>query len=376
MVKKSEILDDIDVDENNVFITNLGGLDKNLKIYTEVTCRDDKCQKIDKCQEDLIMEPRSVNQLDNEGKKQFDNSEKIFEKIMDKSECAFDKAQSSVCSPSEYIEIFKSITQKSDIQIGSVDSKLTMYDKESNDKNIKEKLEVIEKMKKITGCESEKCIINETKSKLSDVSNVIKEYFKPEGPKDRTKGWLSNSDIDTILEQLEKKHTDFYHINFQMADFDKKTYKEIGGNSGFININLLEDFDKYKKNKFAVVFNTDTSDNGGQHWYCLYGYRKDKKVVLEYFNSAGEGKNDSEIQLAVVAWLCKQKQIFIKNGYKAHISFENNIKIQNNGYDCGVYCIMYIYARLEGVHNLWLADKKNFNDRVTQDARKFIFSYI
>jgi hypothetical protein len=346
-----ELAKNMDVDDNKILVSTLDNVDKSLENYEKIKCLADKCEMIEPCGKSMIKSPRKISELDDSEKKIYKESEAKFKKIIEnKSECAFDKEQSSICSPSEYIEVFKTLTGKSTGE------------------------EALKELKKITECETEKCVIDKKRADFQNVNVIIKEYFKPEGPEDRTKGWLSNSHIDDILEQFAKKHKDFYHIPFQMADIDRITYKSFDSSVDFYKINLLEKFMETKKSKFGVVFNTDPSNKNGQHWYCLYGYMDGKKVVLEYFNSAGDGPND-DIQLPIIAWLCKQKQYFIKNKYTCSVSFENNIRIQDNSHACGVYCIMYIYSRLEGVHNLWLANKENFNDEVMREARKIIFSY-
>jgi hypothetical protein len=57
----------------------------------------------------------------------------------------------------------------------------------------------------------------------------MKEYFKPEGPRDSTK-WFSNTDIDSVLAQIQKKYIDkhFLHVPYQMIDFEKIQSEKYG----------------------------------------------------------------------------------------------------------------------------------------------------
>lgn len=120
------------------------------------------------------------------------------------NECSFDneKDTDEFCVSPLVVDKLKEIAQVND------------------DKKVKEVL------KQKTGCETEACILkhNIIKPKLGEdlVRNALKEYYKPKGPANSTE-WLSNVDIDTVLEQMQKKYTDkkFKHINYQMIDFSK-----------------------------------------------------------------------------------------------------------------------------------------------------------
>jgi Ulp1 family protease len=145
-----------------------------------------------------------------------------------------------------------------------------------------------------------------------------------------------------------------------MRDFEK-----VG--TELARVDLVKEFNN-GKDCFAVVLNTDYSTGGGIHWYCLYGEKKNNKVVLEYFNSSGKPPLP-ETQ----AWLQKTKH-HLENNLKipVDILYTNGIQYQNDEHSCGVYCLMYIWMRLEGTPpDLIKPDK--FHDEIMHKARKILF---
>ena len=203
-------------------------------------------------------------------------------------------------------------------------------------------------------------------------SDIIKKYFsseeirnilnslKPKGPETKF-GLLSNVDIDGFLRQLAQKHKDFYHIPFQMRDF-KEVHSELA------RLDIADILSTH--NKFGVVFNTDYSSGFGIHWYCVYGEKNGNDITIEYFNSSGEPPLEE-----TMVWLCTLCHTLRKKipGSKLNMKYSNGIKFQSDTHSCGVYSIMYILFRVEGVSNKWLFVKDNFNDKVMHDARELLF---
>jgi len=214
-------------------------------------------------------------------------------------------------------------------------------------------------------CNSESCVLRNPEfikfAKLNNVNNILEDFFKPHGPATHF-GLLSNFNIDDVLEQLEEKFPGFLHIPFQMRDFEK-----IG--TELATIDLAEKFRNGTKS-FGVVLNTDWSSGPGIHWYCLFGEKKNGKIILEYFNSSGK-----EPLPETQAWLQKTKHYLQKElKIPVEVKYSTGISFQSDEHSCGVYCLMYIWLRLEGIPNNWFkAD--NFNDEFMHKARKALFRH-
>ncbi len=140
---------------------------------------------------------------------------------------------------------------------------------------------IIEKSKQILSCDSESCILsNPTIVDSSGESHVnkIKDFnFKPEGPRNSTE-LLSNYNIDDVLDQWEKQYDGFYHIYFQMIDFDY-----VGTELATVDVSHLI---RQNYKTMGVVLNTDVSTGGGIHWFCLFCDLTARPITLEYFNSS------------------------------------------------------------------------------------------
>jgi len=262
------------------------------------------------------------------------------------TECHF-SSSSNVCSPPEVLDKIKSfIETKKKIRVnGSKD--------------------IIQEAKNILGCESESCIIkNKDVSEYIGIENIddfLDKYFKPEGPA-LSFGLLSNFNIDEVLDQFEKKYSNrrFYHIPFQMRDFEK-----VGTDLAYIDLSK-KFMEGYKT--FGVVFNTDYSTGRGIHWFCVFGENYGDHINIEYFNSSGR-KPLKEIE----AWLCKTSIHLQKKLNKpVHIKQTVGLYFQEDDHSCGVYCLAYIWLRLAGVPFKWFTPEK-FNDNVMHKLRKNLF---
>ncbi len=271
-------------------------------------------------------------------------AEKLVEQIFGKpSECSFNKEQGAVCSPKNVVTKMAEFVR------------LPASDPVKVLNGIKEKM----------NCNSESCVLKNPEfikfAKLARVDNLLNEFFKPEGPATHF-GLLSNFNIDDVLDQLNDRFPHFLHIPFQMRDFEK-----VG--SELARVDLAKEF-RNGKQCFGVVLNTDWADGRGIHWYCIFGEKKNGKIVLEYFNSSGK-----EPLPETQAWLQKTKHYLAKElKIPVDVKYTTGIQFQNDEHSCGVYCLMYIWLRLEGVSGNWFkAD--NFNDEFMHRARKVLFRH-
>lgn len=276
------------------------------------------------------------------------HAEKVVDQLLNNpSECALDKDRKPVCSPT------------------SVVTKMAEFLKEKENVHIDHKnpVKVVNTLKERMNCDSESCILKSPDfiafAKLTQVDNILEEFFKPAGPA-TTFSWLSNFNVDTVLDQLEQKFDGFLHIPYQMRDFEK-----VG--SELAKIDLAKKFKEGIKT-FGVVLNVDYSSGNGIHWYCIFGEKINGKIVLEYFNSSGQ-----EPLPETQAWLQKTKHYLNKElGIPVEVKYSTGVQFQNDQHSCGVYCLMYIWLRLEGISNNWFK-AENFNDKFMHKARAVLF---
>lgn len=274
------------------------------------------------------------------------------------TECAFNiKSKNGICSDKETINSMRKML----LNLNSNEKSLN----ELNDK------EVVEKAKKTLNCNAESCIISHPKFTNiigENKANKIKKYrFKPEGPWNSTE-WLSNLNIDNVLEQWdmlqqEKNNDKFLHIYFQMRDFEiKKTQ--------LATVDLANEY-KNGMRRFAVVINTDYSDDNGEHWFCIFGdfNRPDNSITLEYFNSSGT------LPLPEIHdWLHKTKKLLETNLKKnVKIIYVSRNALQKSNSECGVFCLAYIYCRLNGYDYPIFSKPGSLTDNEMYEFRKFLF---
>jgi hypothetical protein len=266
------------------------------------------------------------------------------------TECHFSKGSNkAVCSPKHIVHKMKKFVEK-------------------KGKNVPDDPEkILDTMKSLLNCQSESCILKRPDfiefAKVNNVNNILDRFFKPSGPANDF-GLLSNFNIDDVLDQFEERfhHRKFLHIPFQMRDFEK-----IG-----TDLSTVDLADKFKEGykTFGVVINTDYSSGGGIHWFCLFGEHKGDVINLEYFNSSGR-----EPLPEVQSWLNKNKHYLEKElKIPVTIQYSTGIQFQNDNHSCGVYCLCYIWLRLERIPPKWFNAHK-FNDNLMHKARKFLFRH-
>lgn len=178
------------------------------------------------------------------------------------------------------------------------------------------------------------CWISNVKDTLPDANTIVKERFKPERPKGK-KEWLSTFDIADVMQQFEKKHTDFAFFGPFPVDF-MVVLKELP----FQNLKKLQN---NGINKVGMIFNLDKHDEPGSHWVAYFLNLNSKNPSVEYFDSVGR-KPPQEIE--------KFMNDIIRNAYiNLHFSLDkkiNTIQHQKKDTECGVYSLYFIIERLNG----------------------------
>lgn len=257
------------------------------------------------------------------------------------SECSLD-VDGSVCSDTSLvIEIDKVL----DINIAAVPIA------QLNNDTAKQ---VIDVAKRLTNCDSEKCVLNSSaiQNKVNrDVLRKSQKRFKPSGPHNSTK-LLSNFNIDNVLGNFVeiKKHHGFYHMNFQMMDFngsDKWPPSELA------TVNICKDVIEGGYNCMGVVMNTDTRSGNGKHWFALFcDFRrsggKSDPYTIEYFNSSGNPPQRPVHEWLVKTVECIGEYQFTSGAQKRHAVYviTSTLQHQKSQTECGPYSLYFIWSRL------------------------------
>jgi hypothetical protein len=198
---------------------------------------------------------------------------------------------------------------------------------------------------KIPECDRETCWLQQIPNKyLQD--KLKKDLFSPSQPtewKNKPNTWLSNFDIDAVIQQYEEANPDFLFLGPTPIDFDTvKNGKCIW--SELCKLNIVKEY-KRGKRRFGVIFNLDTSDGPGTHWVSLFMDIKDPTPFLFYFNSTGEGMPEEVKDL--IERLEKQFNLIkpLKNR-KLRIIENTKMQHQESNTECGMYSLFFIITCL------------------------------
>lgn len=245
-------------------------------------------------------------------------------------------------------------------------NKLQSFVKNIKNISVSNEKDVIPTLKQIYNCKSESCILNQNEIKENighnEIESQLTHRFKPVGPLDK-KEWLSNVDIDSVLEQISKKfkHKNFKHIPFQMRDFEKTNSQ----------LAITDFVNEYKENGvrcFGVVFNDDVSTGRGTHWTAMFGDFSKQPFTIEHFNSSGSGPKNE-----IREWMIKTKHKLEKElNIKVEVKEVSKIEHQNDQSSCGPYSLYYIISRLEGIPYT-VFEKNRIPDSVMWEFRYYLF---
>ena len=263
----------------------------------------------------------------------------------DKSECAFNVLK-KVCTPIDHLKkILKSLGETA----------------ETPEK-------ALSKLKSHLKCTTEMCVIDSSEAKdalsYSDRQMILKSSFKPLGPNKET-DWLSNFEIDDVLDQIAKKYPSFLHLHFHMRDFAKNP-------PGTLNLATLDFPAEMKKGKttFGVIINTDSSRGNGIHWFSIFGDFSRQPYTIEYFNSSGD------LPLPEISeWMrnAGAKWAAALGTYIPQV-IVSDITYQDDNYSCGTYSLYYIMSRLANTQMLYFSrNKAVINDDLMTQFRRYIF---
>ncbi len=250
----------------------------------------------------------------------------------------------------------------------------------------------LDQAKKKLNCSTDACLVASTPN-LTDAERhkIDNQYLKPYTGSYDGNYWLSNTEIDSCMSQLRDKFPgfgySFIHMvdlkmfppnNLSMLDYEVLPVTEIDFASEFQNCGARDTCSKIstKDNKpltsYGVVFNTDTSNGSGQHWYAIYISTDNGPITIELFNSSG-----NEISTPTFNDFWTKTALDISEALDTTCEFKITSRIKHqkdNTGNCGAYSLFYIYARLSGISPLEF-DKPDstVRDISMESFRKYLF---
>lgn len=269
------------------------------------------------------------------------------------------------CLPFESLyEIGKSYNLH--VKLGRID------DKPINLNEINTKKKIVTELTNRLGtiCDDQLCWLEQDFVKALDNKLNLKEAFRPKGPEGRFT-WLSNFDIEAVMNQYEEKYDDFMFMGAFPIDFD--------------NINWMgrpkADFGELEemgKTRLGYVINYDHHWQGGSHWVALYIDLK--KYQIYYFDSYGSKPR------TLTKKFITRIIVYLKNKYKklngSVPNFEkdvldiryNKIRHQFKHSECGTYSMNFILRLLNG-EKFSDITKERVPDEKVNECRTTYFRY-
>jgi hypothetical protein len=230
--------------------------------------------------------------------------------------------------------------------------------------------------------------------------SFLQELFNPPGPAFTTKA-ISDGDQAQALQQWTKMATNasFHPIEFQLLNFMEDSEQH----------NALRDFDwKERLNQgyrtFAVLINTATFEDVkacvpgqscGIHWTCMFfdfrnlssSFSKDviedlakplpngavstKSCTVEFFNSSGNPP--SPFMQLYFQHVCRYFKTKLPQ-INLWVVSASLLRQQYSKTECGVWCLYYIFHRLQNVPFTWFLTT-NIDDAVITQFRQVIFRH-
>jgi hypothetical protein len=181
---------------------------------------------------------------------------------------------------------------------------------------------------------------------------------------------LNNAHIDETMEKFAIMFPDFHAYPFVMDGFMGRPD---------VQLNSLPPAHLYQqgKRRWGVVINTDTYSGPGKHWTCMYGDMSSSSIwTIEYFNSSSNPPFPD-----VAAWIKRTEHELIELISTLRLDPPPFIRVITNpndyqrgeGHHCGVYSLVYIWQRLNGVDPDKYLRKKISNAHVLA-FRRYMFN--
>ena len=192
-------------------------------------------------------------------------------------------------------------------------------------------------------CKDEKCWLEQAFME-NKISPTLKKFtFAPNSPHSWEKDpseWLSSDEINDVMKQYEKTHSDFVFLGPSPIDFDKKTLFNDCIWEDLCKFDLREYIEK-GKTKIGIIFNLDPADKDGSHWVAAFIDTKRKGIY--YYDS-----NGIHAPKRIKRFLDKVKQQGKHKDVNIKFKLEQNTKEhQMKDGECGMFTMYFIINMLK-----------------------------
>mgnify|MGYP005645787331 CR=1 FL=1 len=224
-------------------------------------------------------------------------------------------------------------------------------------------------------CDNQICWLKQNFVKHMKDKDILKHSFRPNGPAGKFE-WLSTNHINDVMEQYEKKYTDFKFLGAVPMDFNKLPFL------GIKDLDFTKEYESGIK-KIGIVFNLDEHWQSGSHWVSLYADLD--KNIINYFDSYGE-RPESRVRDLVkkISKWCYNKEfcndtcseldcsdsymkVNKKNKKENKINVDyNHSRHQYKNSECGVYSLNFILRQLNGESFDHITKNKTLDDPMNE----------
>lgn len=224
---------------------------------------------------------------------------------------------------------------------------------------------VMEQIRKRYGAIDDRFLIKELPKEMAVREHA---FFKMDGPVG-TK-LLSNTDIDSIMNQWHIHWPKFYAYNFNMLNYTEYNFRDgrvRAGADTLASVDPRELFEVY--NCAGCIINSDTYQGSGKHWMALFADNRDpNNATVEFFNSSGRSPMPEWC-----SWMNRvARALETKNGKRPELKCGNIIQ-QESMTECGPYSLFYIWARLNGTPASYFNESR-IPDELVMEFRSHLYS--
>jgi hypothetical protein len=212
-----------------------------------------------------------------------------------------------------------------------------------------------------------------------DIKEEMEESFRPEPPTSwlqNNSEWLSNIDIQEVIEQYEDEYKSFHFLGVHPVDFSFIPENSSQCISTVLCNFELEEYLKKKYNKVCIIFNLDKHDGPGSHWVTLMCGLSPK---LKNFGCYFIDSNSTPPPIEIVLFMEKiDKQIH--NHYKIETAkkFElirNRRRFQYENSECGMFSIYFTVQFITTSCTFTEIISQNIDDDKVRKLRKQFFNF-
>lgn len=202
---------------------------------------------------------------------------------------------------------------------------------------------------------------------LVDSTGYFTDKFRPSQPstwKMDKNEWLTNMDIERVMNQYDKAYKDYKFLGVCSRDFAAKRKNS----TTCVSRQLCHYWDQlrngtFRHKKFGIVFNLDKHTGPGTHWVSVYCDLRPRspKYGICYYDSVGEAPP-------------KEIQEFMKGIKPNDAKFaivRNSIHQQFGNSECGVFSMMFIILCLQNQRESYQDSiKRMFVDKKDEKINK------